>query len=352
MVDKVKIANSLYGLVGLDNPTNPSYVIVDAENQESRSGLKATDNSHVKIEFLKDTYDYVDVSDSDFNAYLKKLQTKSILDVVNKVQIKPSYIDRQLLYKYTNNKVNTIDLNANSFVGYHIIKSGYNNIAFNITQVYLEFEGTGDVEIVLFNSSIKTPIYSKVVSVTSSNQLEPLNWVVDNTQGSYEGEFYLGYFTNSTTLKPYKRDYQRSDIVSVIKQLCVNQVEFSNVVDGELFDLTTKNGASQGIGCNFDITTYKDYTDLFIQNEQLFAEAINKQFIINCIETYLTSLRSNRVELISSDMMNRLIAVVEGVEGKMQGLKPTLDGILVTLNSDINKLINGYFITGLKINRQ
>ena len=74
MFDKSLIESKLYGLVGCDNPLNPTFAIVDANNQISRSGYKATDNPFCKIESLKMMQDYVDISDAEFNTMLLNMQ--------------------------------------------------------------------------------------------------------------------------------------------------------------------------------------------------------------------------------------------------------------------------------------
>ena len=57
----------LYGAVGVRQPFNAAYAIIDAANQVSRSGLFVTDNPICKVEFLKDSQDYNDITDADFN---------------------------------------------------------------------------------------------------------------------------------------------------------------------------------------------------------------------------------------------------------------------------------------------
>src|SRR6056297_1894111 len=107
MFNKTKVTDKLFGLVGLENPTDPDYSVLDTENLETRSGRTATENPYCKIKYLKESQDDYNISDIDFNKYLKKLQKKSIADVVDRVLTEPAYIDRQLLYQFPNNKVNT-----------------------------------------------------------------------------------------------------------------------------------------------------------------------------------------------------------------------------------------------------
>ena len=58
MVDKTKIVDEIYGIVGVDTPLDPSFtLVIDADNLESRTGYKATDNAFVKLQYLLDVQD-------------------------------------------------------------------------------------------------------------------------------------------------------------------------------------------------------------------------------------------------------------------------------------------------------
>ena len=150
VVDKIR--NTFSGIVGFRQPYNPEYAIIDASNLNSYSGYYVNDNEFAKIEYLKSCVNYKDISDSNFNDYLRRLISSSAIDVCNQVFVKPSYTDRNLLFKNANNKSET-EVLPNGFVGYKINVSSEKNVAFKISRVLLEFEGSGDIEIMLFNSS-------------------------------------------------------------------------------------------------------------------------------------------------------------------------------------------------------
>lgn len=350
MFDKTKVTNNLYGLVGFQNPANPAYAIVDTDNETSRSGRYATENPYCKIEYLKETQSYVDASDVDFNNFLAGLQKRSIAEVMDKVLIETDYIDRQLLYQHSNNKVNTDSLPASSFVGYRISKSLDKNVAFEIPRILLEFEGVGDIELLLFNSAIKEPIKSKTISITKTQQVEPLGWRIDDTEDYFQGEWYLGYLTDGLAVTPFKRDYQNANVLSVITHLCYENISAPNVTANELFDLDTIDGASESWGLNPDTVVFNDYTDLLTQQEALFAPAIQLQMAINSIQEYISSLRSNRTQRISEEQLNFIVAQLEGIPDRITGLIPTLHKEIRSLNMQIEKLIKGMFSTGFELN--
>lgn len=350
MFNKTKVASKLFGLVGLQNPADPEYTIVDVDNQEARSGRTATENPYCKIKYLKETQDDYDTTPEQFNEYLKGLQNKAITDVVDHVLVESSYIDRQLLYQYPNNKIVPETL-PDGFVGYRIQKSIDKNVAFEITRCFFEFFGTGAVTLMLFNTSNSSPIFEQEVVITGSNQIVNLNWRVDNTDGYFQGDFYLGYFTSALTVQPIDRDYELAGKQSIITHLHFTPIEVTSIAAvGELFDLDNVKNTSGCYGLNPDITVFYDYTDLVIQNEMLFAQAIQLQFIINCIQAYISSSRSNRTERLSQDQLSLIIAQLEGVQGQVTGLIPTLRKELAALDKQLKRIVKGYFSQGFEMN--
>lgn len=349
MFDKSKVTNRLFGLVGFKDSANPDMPVLSNKNKESRSGGYATDNPYVKIESLYESMDYHDADDADFNSFLETLQRNSIADVVDSVLVNPAYIDRQMLYQFANNKVET-EVLPDGFVGFRIQKSLDKNVAFEITRCILEFEGEGVIKLVLFNSAIKEPIKeSEIITVDSRFKAVNLGWKIDNSDDYFQGDFYFGYFTNSLSIQPFKRSFQNANVISVVSHLHFSPISAVGA-EGELFDLNNIQNSSNCFGLNPDISVYNDYTDLIIQNERLFASAIQMQIVINSIQTYIASIRSNRTDRITKENLSLLIAQVEGVPGQIEGLKPTLRKDIQKLSAQINRLKDGYFARGFLLN--
>lgn len=351
MFDVAKIQTALNGVVGFRQPDNPDYQIVDAANQASRSGRFVTDNPYAKIEFLKDNMDYKDLSDAEFNTKLQQIQTSAISEVCGMVFSETDFIDRQVLFKNAHNKINTIDL-PDGLVCYKLCVDATKNVAFEITRVLLDFEGAGDIRIMLFNSAKTDPIFFEDVTITSNHQEVKLNWKVDNSGDTYKGEYYLGYLSNDPdlgTLKPYDRDYNNADIMSCITHMNVRRLYFPGVTLEELPDLETDEGLSDSIGINPDITVYEDYTDLIIQNEIILQRAIYFQMVIKTYNIYMASFRSNSNERDVKLLLLRIQQAINGqnVEGAVRiiGLREMLLGEVKKAKKEIEKIRAGYFPT-------
>ncbi len=341
-----KISDKLYGLVGLRDSFNPDYAILDANNQISRSGYYITDNAYVKLEYLKDSQDYKNISEADFNEYLKRLQQSSIVNVCHNVFNRFDFLDRNLLYTNAHNKVNQAVL-EDGFVGYKIRVSKSNDVAFGIKRVLLDFKTTGTFDLMLFNSSSNTPIETKTITITSNTQEVVLDWKIDNSDITYKGDYYLGYVKTATTPIPYKRDYGNADIMSEISNLDISRIQVVGHSTSTLFDLNDIESLSEDIGINPDITVYEDYTDLIINNEMLFARAIYLDFSIAVLREQLNTLRVNNNSNNAEKQSLKILAEINGISNeqpiKLVGLKSLLIGEIEQISSEIDKLKKGYF---------
>jgi hypothetical protein len=352
LFNPTKIQDKLFGIVGFRNPANPDYQIVDAANQESRSGYYADDNEFVKIETIKDCQDYDNISDADFNIKLSQIQRSAISSVCNSIFRMPEYRDRNLLYRNAQNKVN-VEALSNGFIGYKLTLDDTKNLAINISRVLCDFQGTGTIELYLFNSSVLDPIKTETINITSDRQEVSLNWTIDNTDLDYKGEYYIGYNTTGLTVAPYKRDYNNSSLKSGFSNLCVEDVFVPNHNTNTLFDLTKQEGNSLATGLNLDITVYDDYTDLIINNENLFGYAIYLDMVLKILSLYTGSIRSNKNQRIANQNVTRIYQEIEGQSGDglvtITGVRPMLLGEIERLTGEIKKLKRGYFGDGIMI---
>jgi len=353
MSDISKIQDSFSGLIGWEQPFNPDYAIVASENLISESGYFVNSNPFAKIEYIKDCQDYKDISDVDFNTVLSNITKNGATNIFNQVFDESAYIDRQLLYKYALNRTETDSL-PNGFIGYKIEIDDTKSIAFNITRLMLDFEGTGDITLLLLNSSQKTPLQSKLVSVTSDHQEVELNWVLNDTDTIYKGEYYIGYIKDDAfSLTPYKRTYENSNIMSVITHLNIEKVKVSDHLTADLFDLTTVEFINESTGLNLDVTVYEDYTDLAIQNKFLFSRAVYLSAVINCLQIYMSSLRSNRNERQAEDLYKKVMVQLEGTTGEgiisVKGLKPQLLTEIAEIKNQLKSIKEGYLGNGFDV---
>lgn len=354
MINPLVLETKLAGLVGFRQPVNPDYAIIDAENLASRSGYYMTDNPFVKIESIKDSQDYPGITDASFNSYLRNKVSTSIVNVANAVFNENDFIDRQLLYKTALNKFNaggsyTYDLTP-GFICYWLQVSSEKNIAFKIKRVLLEFEGAGDITIHLFNTAnVKVPLQSKTITISSPFQEVDLDWVCDNSTAGkgYKGDYYLGYFSDGMTVKPFKREYRDASLMCDVAEMFIQRCQFSNFTSLDAaFELQNLSPYNPYNGINPDITVYEDFTDLIVQNEKLFARAIMIDCQISLLLESVATLRSNATQRISQQYVAQVMAQIEGVSGEVnvnvKGLRPQWFGAIGSIRKEVQKLAIGY----------
>lgn len=340
------VQSGLVGLVGIRQPIDPAYSILDVTNTESRSGRYLNDIPQFKPEFLIDNLDYKDSSDAEKNAQILNIQKSAISTVCSSIFGNNSYIDRNFVFDQASTRTQIETNLVNGFVGFRLRLSIHKNRAFKITRTRLEFEGTGTVKLLLFNSNKNAPLFTKDVVITSNDQLEVLNWVIDSTAGDYKGEYYFGYIYDGS-LVPYKRNYEAASVMNYISQLNIEEVYVKDAVDSEIFDLFNVFDLSQNTGLNPDITVYEDYTDLILQNEHLLAHAVQLQYAITCMNNYLNSIRSNRNERYSKEVVALTVQQIEGSVStspiKVTGLSRILSNEIDNVKKVFKEINESYF---------
>jgi hypothetical protein len=349
MFDKTIVEDTLVGIVGVEQPNNPDYAIIDIANLASTSGYFVTEFPLVKIEFFKEAQDYIDITDADFNDLLRTTQKSAITSVCNQVFQTEDFIDRGLFYKNATNNVDAETL-TDGFVNWEINVTKEKNIAFEITRVILDFESNfpNDIILQLYNTGDPNPIQSKTINITEKHQEEVLNWAVDNSGDTYKGDYYLGYIKSATTPVPYKRNYHNANIISKIDGLTIQSMQVTGHTGNEIFDLNDTEGLSENIGVNPDVIVYNDYTDFIKQNRRLFGRAIQLDMAIKMINVSAYSIRVNKDERISDSLQVKMFQAVNGVDAaegrlKVKGLNEKLIGELTMIKTEVEKLRHGYF---------
>jgi len=129
----------------------------------------------------------------------------------------------------------------------------------------------------------------------------------------------------------------------------IEPVQFKGYTDETLPDLTLQDGANDDIGINPDITIYDDYTDLIIQNQNLFSKAVQLQMGVDILNGYLSTLRSNKNERRARELGIKIGEAIDNIDenGGHIGMRSKLLGQVASIRKEINKLEGGYFADGL-----
>lgn len=349
MFNTTIVENALDGIVGVRNPNNPDYAIIDSANQLSSSGYFVNDIALAKIEYLKEAQDYEAITDEGFNDLIRTLRKSAISSVCNQVFNTEDFRDRNAFYRHANNNVDA-EVLTDGFVGWKLEVTREKNVAFEINRVILDFKSNfpNDIDLQLFNTGDPNPIHTQTLTITEQHQEIELNWEVDNSGDTYKGDYYLGYVKSASTPVPFKRNYNNSNIISDIDGLRITPIEVVGHTGNTLFDLDDIDGLSDNIGINPDIIVYDDYTDFIKRNKRLFGRAVQLDMAMKMMNVTASSLRVNLFQRIGKDLRVEIFQAIDGVdanEGKLKilGLRGQLIGEIAMIKKEIEKLRQGYF---------
>lgn len=297
MIRYDKIKASLFGGVGWRQPTLSGYDIVDSDNQQSDSGLFFQDaSSFCTIQNVKDSQQDVDVSDAQFNDYLKSLQESCIVEACNKITANESDLVQSVnLYPYEKAFNETLEKRGR-FVGFEFGQPRCLSMIGRIPWIELSFNEDVVFDIHLFNSNRKDPIETKSVTASANESvIFDLGYFIGDNDQFKGGNFYLGYFEDDLgTAKAIKKDYDLSNFQVSTKLFDVNPISLD--VNGTQIDVRNPISESDTFGLNIGVDIYNDYTELIIRNKNMFWNAISYQMSEKVLSVLFTSVRSNRTQ--------------------------------------------------------
>ena len=345
MIAVENIKTELLGLVGINQPYDPDYAIFEPDLLLSESGLFLDDVNFVTGEFIIDVVSPLKSTTPQKNEVLRNLMKSASIQVVNEVFDKSSLIDHGVLYSKANNFKDLQDGLPNGFIGWKLKITETKDVSFKINRVFLELEGNGDLELILWNTNRQNPIETETIAITSGNNAYTidLNWECRNLD-FYKGDWYIGYIYDGSII-PFKREYHDSSEVNDIRGLWMQKVVFSdhNVITIPDLDKEAYLG-SQSTGINMDITVFEDKTSFVIQNKLMFAKAIQLKTAILIFQKFLSSTRSNVNERYSKDFKRSVMAFMKGIKGEgiqEKGLEPQLISEITRIKQEIEKLKEG-----------
>jgi len=297
--------DSLLGLVGFRQSTITEYAILDAANLASDSGLYVNDISGlITTKNIKQSQEDKDISDANFNTYLKDRMKSSFLTLLKSVYSDNDLIENHLLFPYESDYDNKLT-NATDFVGYELDVAKIKDINVVINKIMLTFDGIDTVKILLFNSTQNALQQSQeITTVADSAKHTTLNWNIPYADGVSGGKWYIGYLRSGLTKQAYNREFESANVQSGFNCVGITPIQVSGWDAETLFDVNDVEYKSETWGLNFDISSFKDFTSIVVENKDRFARGLQLQVAADLLQAMATSTRSNRDErLIKMDAL-------------------------------------------------
>lgn len=300
MVDVKSIQTAFDGLVGWKQPIIPDYAIVDTANQASSSGQYFQGVSNlVTIQNIKVTQSFVDITDEQFNDKLRELSSNAILKLVNAVFYEDDLLENRLLYVNEYDWTNPIENNSD-FVGFQIDVCKNKDLTSILNRVFASFDGVDNVKLLLFHSSKREPIANITIETKANDEVvSELDWRIPYTNGISGGTYYVGYLTSGLTAKAYDRNYELANNIACFNLSHFQPIKVSGWDSETLFDVNDVENVSESFGLNFDVSGFKDYTSVVLNNKRRFIYAYQLMVAAEVMDLLINSVRSDRTERIS-----------------------------------------------------
>lgn len=329
-----RAVSALYQRVGWREPTIVKYDILDAANLVSESGKYFDDfNTLATIKNIKDTQENPDISEVDFNLYLKHLQEKSIRFVLEAVLDNKVY-ENKIALNSENGNSEIYSLDLNTFYGIEIDLVSSREVAMQIKQIGFFFDTTNTAfDLHLFHSNSLAPIktWDTVTTTAKTEVFTDINETIYAFSQSIKGgKYYLGFRSVDVTGSPINR--QES-----IKHSCFVGLQFIRVpmTSLEMFDTDDIVYTSESY-LNLDYSIEVDHTELIISNNASFDFAIGLQQTVNILEQIANTTRSNVTERNLGAM--RVEAHLELHGNDKNPNLPFKVGAAAKLNEELSKL--------------
>ena len=294
MIDSSQIKG--LGLVGWRASTISGVPTLAAGNIATSSGMYYQDfSSLVTVQNIFKIQGDSVITDDNFNAFLTNLTNAAFVKVLNAIFQNDDYIENRVLYPFENTWTETID-NDTSFVGYEINPNNRRDLIITLNNVFASFSADETVKLLLFHSSKKEPIDSKELSVLELTDVDTsLSWNLSNFKYS-GGKFYVGYLRSGLTTKAINRDWNSANVKSCFNMFKIQPISVNGWDSETLFDVDDVEYESDTYGLNFDITSWKDYTNIILRNKNKFVNCLGLQVAADVLDLIIKSTRSNRIE--------------------------------------------------------
>lgn len=245
-----------------------------------------------------------DITTGQFNTYLQQLQRDIVLKCLNSVFNKREYLEKKLLFERFGRQ-DYINVNEGRFVGVRLLPAKAFDISVQIDNVILKFDRNVSFNMYLFHDSqpgisIRTiPVTAQANAQTVINIGKVLSYA---GAGNKSGVYYFGYF---------QEDLGSAQAINEIIQNfnplynfgCV-PIELNKVGSG--IDVNQVSFTIKTHGINLQLSAFRDYTQLIVDNAYLFDNLIGLQMAADVIEMIQNTVRSNKDQRITAELTKML----------------------------------------------
>lgn len=341
MIQADIINTKAVGIVGWRQSTRTGTPVVTVANIASASGLYfQMANGLVTVDNIKACVDDEAISDANLNTYLADIVKGALTDICHKIFSEDDHLDTGHLFKYENKFTETLT-NGTDFVGFEFDLSKRNDLSVILNNVILEFDGVQSVKVLLFNSQ-KNVFYDSetIATVANTAKITPVDWRLNDLE--YGGKWYVGYLRSALVSKAIKRNFQLSNLQTSFPGVSIRPVRVDSWNAETMFDPSVIIYSSDTWGMNFNLSVYKDFTQIILSNLNRFAKALQLQVCVNVVDLISNTVRSNKNERLA-----KKYAILELDGNRNNPNLPEHVGLIKQLDREIRRLKETYYPKGI-----
>ena len=237
--------------------------------------------------------------------------------------------------------INDTITNEDNLVGFNLIPARSNGVVTNIKRIGLHFTGVGDVTVHLLHSSQKQPIKSQTFTRTKSDSqqwFDVEDWDLAYVDDSHDaGGFWSVVYDQTGMTEQAINATGGININPSNKFVTIGSFKTSDFTTGGIdsFDLReTSPTMSTNYGMNLQLSTSCDFTQIFIDQRNVFRSLIGLQVNIDMIKTFIFNPENKVVR--GTEVVSNMELQYE-LEGDSQGYKKS--GLVHQYNNALESAI-------------
>ena len=245
------------------------------------------------------------ITQDGFNEYLRNLNRDNILKCLNNVFTKKENLEKKLLFERFGRQ-DYINLNERKFVGVRILPARQFDVSCQIDNVALKFDANVTFNLYLFHDTQpQAPLAIFPVSAVAFEQtIVNVGKILSYAgSGNKSGVFYFGYFQND--LGSVHAINEIIERFNPMFRFGMVPIELANP-SGTIIDVNNVSFTMKTHGFNIQVSAFRDFTQLIIDNAHLFDNLIGLQMAADVIELINNSVRTNKDQRVNKELSQAL----------------------------------------------
>jgi hypothetical protein len=349
------VLNALTGRLGWLPPTQSGVLAIASPNTISNSGRYFNDGSfHAIVDpyIIQQVQPDTQITATNFNALLLRLQQSAILRALNGVFNKREILERKLLFeRFGRQDYPDIPQQVPTFVGVRLTAPRDFDRSMQVDSITLFFNGSASFNFYLFHDTQPgSPVATiQVTAIGGQQTVINLNqFTLNYSQFNKSGYYYLGYFQKdlpagitgmNEIIEKFNDMFEFGAVPIELPQLPIGPGISLNNVDVNQVSFTIKTH-----GFNLQLSAFRDHTQSILMSPYLFDELIGLEVAAMTLEMVNTSYSSNKIERIAKDLTAFLWKDLNADESKGTGdFQPVVAGLKKMIQREITRVKNEFY---------